>query len=155
MDPAAGCRGFSANGHSPTNPASTPPLRKSALSHTAPATTKPILVPLWPIALVFVNFGRGRVDSNDPTLKCQEQLHYSLVIMASMEIDGRGNRKAYAVRRWLKAIDRLLKARSMSEKEHAIRWSQAWSTAYLGRMARESTWHMVSEPALHGPCAIN
>jgi hypothetical protein len=46
------------------------------------------------------------------------------------------NRKAYAAHRWCRAIDRLLNARSMKEKEHAMRWSHAWSTAYLRRAER-------------------
>lgn len=46
------------------------------------------------------------------------------------------DRKNYAVRRWGKAIDRLLGSESMVEKEAAIKWAAAWSTAYLGRVDR-------------------
>jgi len=70
-------------------------------------------------------------------------LHYSwrkllttVLIMPNMGMRGIGNRKTYAVRRWLQALDRLLKARSMTEKEYAIRWSKAWFTAYVGRKER-------------------
>ena len=56
--------------------------------------------------------------------------------MFSMGTRGTNNRKAYAVRRWLQALDRLLMAISMVEKEYALRWSSAWSTAYLGRLER-------------------
>ena len=78
-----------------------------------------------------------------PNLDCigftsvsQAQSYYRLAIMPNMGMRAIGNRKTYTVRGWLQAIDRLLKASSMTEKEYAIRWSTAWSTAYLGRMER-------------------
>ena len=56
--------------------------------------------------------------------------------MSSMGMRGTDNRKTYAVRRWLQALDRLLTANSLLEKEYALHWSNAWSTAYLGRLER-------------------
>jgi hypothetical protein len=49
MDPAAGCRGFSANGHSPTNPVRT--KQKCALTQALP-----IYVDGNVTLLLFVNF---------------------------------------------------------------------------------------------------
>jgi hypothetical protein len=81
------------------------------------------------------------VDWVGLTSVSQAQCHYRFLIMSSMEMRETGNRKAYAVRRWLQALDRLLKASSMVEKEFAIRWASAWSTAYLGRMERRLNRH--------------
>jgi hypothetical protein len=46
------------------------------------------------------------------------------------------DKKAYSAHRLCRAIDRLVSAPSFAEKEHAIRWTKAWSTAYLARVER-------------------
>ena len=78
----------------------------------------------------------GLVDCVGPCFGFQAQPHCGLPIMDGMGTGNTRNRKAYAAHRWCRAIDRLLNAGSMKEKEHAIRWSHAWSTAYLRRAER-------------------
>jgi hypothetical protein len=59
-----------------------------------------------------------------------------LLIMEDMGIKKRRDRKGYAAHRMCRAIDRLVNATSSSGKERAVRWINAWSTAYMARMER-------------------
>lgn len=85
-----------------------------------------------------LRFRRCNVDRIDLPLTGKTGLKRGLLIMTGMEKHRTGNRKAYAAHRWCEAIDRLLNADSIMEKEQAVRWSNAWSTAYLGRSERRN-----------------
>jgi hypothetical protein len=57
------------------------------------------------------------------------------------------DKKAYSAHRLCRAIDRLVSAASFAEKEHAIRWTNAWSTAYLARVERRRNMASVDYPS--------
>lgn len=56
--------------------------------------------------------------------------------IAGMDIRRDQKRKTYAANRLCRAIERLVNAGSIAEKELAIKWANAWSTAYLMMMER-------------------
>jgi hypothetical protein len=58
--------------------------------------------------------------------------------MEGMNIRNQQERVTYAAYRFCRAIDRMLRAQTGSEKIKANRWANAWSTAYFARTNRRS-----------------
>jgi hypothetical protein len=56
-----------------------------------------------------------------------------------MGISNMSAKAAYVAQRLCLAVDRLLCVRTLAEREIALRWIQAWATAYLGRMERRQS----------------
>lgn len=58
--------------------------------------------------------------------------------MEGMSIRNQQERATYAAYRFCRAIDRMLRAETGSEKMKANRWAKAWSMAYFVRTNRRS-----------------